>query len=168
MDVKIARKVFMPVVILVLGIAVLVAAGGCRNRTEVREVKAPPPIEKPAPSAEATQEALDAARSWIELLSTAMRNCEANCTIDYQALHEYEGHSYGIMVVAWRDSEYIIDLYRYDSGKKKWTDAPTFEADYGEAVDTATASKQWGVPQNEILKWINEADDAMGKKYNRE
>jgi hypothetical protein len=69
-------------------------------------------------------------------------------------------------VIGWKDSEYAADLFRYDPRQRDWIVAPTHRIESGyEEVDTATASRAWGVPQSTLDEWIKAANDAMHRKY---
>ena len=103
--------------------------------------------------------------SWGLFISSVKGRCAKSpgCTLDYEAFHEYDGKAFGVMAIAWKDSEYEIDLYRYDPGKMGWADSPRGES--GLSVDVAKTSGMWGVPQSILQKWLKEAEDYMGRKY---
>ena len=107
-------------------------------------------------------------RSWDMFVSSISKRCskEPNCSLDYKAFHEYNGQSFGITVLAWKDSEYVVELYRYDPKRMGWTESPRSVTEGFEYVDTSAASKKWGVPQDVLKKWLKEAEDFMTKKYN--
>ncbi len=105
----------------------------------------------------------EAARSWQEFVASGRKKCDVTVSIDYEALHEYDGQSFGVMVVAWKDSEYEVDVYRYDPAKKDWVIGP-FHREYP-GMDTGAASKTWGVPQGILDQWIDEAGAVVKKKY---
>ena len=117
-----------------------------------------------APGVEVTEPISEAELSWREFVDSAKEKCsESETTVfGFEALHEYEGQSFGVMVVGWKDSEYVVDLFRYDPKEKEWVPGPISETDYGEdTVDTEAASKVWGVPKELLDQLINEAHEAM-------
>ena len=110
----------------------------------------------------------DVSRSWEILVSTTRRECakdKSGAALDYESLHWHQSGAYGVIVLAWPQSEYIIELYRYDPSKKVWTTSPRKETDFGDEIDTAKASVQWAIPKQVLNGWINEAVDYMKKKY---
>ncbi|MHB1455871.1 MAG: hypothetical protein ACYC0V_03040 [Armatimonadota bacterium] len=110
----------------------------------------------------------DASRSWQILVSTTRRECskdKSGAALDYESLHKYTNGAYGVMVLAWPQSEYMIELYRYDPSKKVWTASPRRETDFGDEIDVAKTSAEWSVPKNVLNGWINEAVNYMKKKY---
>jgi len=115
------------------------------------------------PAADRAVHISKAAQSWQEFVASAKKKCDVNVSVDYEAFHEYAGQSFGVMVVAWKDSEYEVDVYRYDPDKKDWVIGP-FHREYP-AIDTGAASKTWDVPQRILDQWIDEADAVVKKKY---
>ena len=110
----------------------------------------------------------DAARSWQILVSTTRCECakdKSGGALDYELLHQYQGASYGVMVLAWPQSEYSIEVYKYDQVKKVWTASPRKATDFGDEIDVAKTSAKWGVPGAVIDEWVKLASDFMKKKY---
>lgn len=157
------RGVWIAVVILLF---VALAAGVF---VSIGRKSQPAAMEHPPATAEAPKPNFDAANSWKKFVSSTRAKCEEvepKCSLDYAALHEEGGQSFGVIVIGWKDSEYAADLFRYDPRQKDWTVAPTRQIESGyEEVDTATASRAWGVPQSTLDDWIKAANDAMHKKY---
>ncbi len=123
--------------------------------------------EKPAPEQPQTDYA--AASSWKVFVDDARAKCEKegpNCTVDYTALHDYGKGAYGVMIIGYRDSEYVTDLYRYDPSTKDWEPAPKRQhMDGYEAIDSADTAQKWGVPRETIEGWTDEAEKAVTKIY---
>ncbi|MHB1001064.1 MAG: hypothetical protein ACYC27_17615 [Armatimonadota bacterium] len=106
--------------------------------------------------------------SWQILISSTKRECakdSSGCTVDFDIYHEHDDKSYGILVLAWQESEYEIDLYRYDPLNRVWVDSPRHEINGLNHIDTALTSKKWKLPEDTINQWIKEADDFMKNKY---
>jgi len=158
------RGVWIAVVILLfvaLAAGVFLSIGKERLRSGAK-VETPTTHETPKTN-------FEAANSWKKFVSSTRAKCEEvepKCSLDYAALHEEGGQSFGVIVIGWKDSEYAADLFRYDPRQKDWIVAPTHQTESGyEEVDTATASRAWGVPQSTLSEWIKAANDAMHKKY---
>lgn len=131
---------------------------GCNPRSTEEPQAQPPEIEIEE------REKPEAERSWEAFVADAKEAVkkDPSAIFGYEAYHEYEGKSFGVMVVGWKDSEYIIDLYHYNPETKKWDSAPTYQPPDGyEAIDTTVASKKWGVPKETLDHWIDQADEAM-------
>ena len=71
-----------------------------------------------------------------------------------------------MIVLAWKDSEYEIDLFRYDPKTTGWLESPMRQDMPG--IDVEATSKRWGVPKETIQEWIDEATAVMKKKYGSE
>lgn len=115
-----------------------------------------------------SEQETEAEKSWQILVSSAKRESEkdsAGYTVDFDAYHEYNDNAYGVLVLAWQQSEYEIDLYRYDEQKKVWTTSPRRENQIGIQIDTDSTTRQWNLPDDIIDKWVKEANDYMKTKY---
>ena len=126
--------------------------------------------EAPATPPEAANAPLNpiAVDSWKNFVHEARARCEKEpgCSLDYAAVHQVGDQSFGVIVTAWKDSEYSIDLLRYDPQPGSWVAAPTKKTDSGmEEIDTSAASKAWSVPQALLDDWIAQAQSSMTKKY---
>ena len=152
------------IILLIVAVAIGVFVSLSLRKPTRTVVVAP---SRPAPQQPATT--YDAASSWKVFVDDARAKCEKegpDCTVDYTALHDYGQGSYGVMIIGYRDSEYITDLYRYDPSTREWTPAPKrSQMDGYEVVDTAAASQQWGVPQEELDAWITEAEKGVQHTY---
>lgn len=129
-------------------------------------VQAPPP----APRAEAPKPADVAAESWQKLVADARAECEKNpgCTLDYEKMHEHDGRFFGVTVIGYKDSEYYVDLFRFDPKTDKWTDSPHTMTETGlEGIDYPTTSKQWNVPEKMLQTWIALADRTVKEIYSK-
>lgn len=152
---------------LVLFLIVVTAAGVLLSINRSRPVTG---TVTPPATTETHQPDYAAATSWKVFTDDARAKCKKegpNCTLDYTALHEIGEHSYGVMVVGWKDSEYIIDMYRYDPASNKWVPAPTKQTMEAEEIDTFAASKKWGVPMDVLDEWITSAEKAVKRVYER-
>jgi len=124
------------------------------------------PVQKPP----APAPVVDAGQSWKDFTAVARLKCESDpgCTLDYEKLHEYEGHYYGAMIIGYKDSEYYLNLYRFDPKEVKWVDSPRSTSDVGyEDVDVPASSDRWGVPREVIQGWIDEADKTVKEVYSK-
>ena len=153
--------------IAVILVAVLSAAGGALvNMGYLKPHKA---VIVPATPVEQPRATNDAASSWKVFVDEARATCEKDnplFTVDYTALHEVGEHSYGVMIIACRESEYVVDMFRYDPASNKWLPAPTRHTELGfEEIDTALVSRKWGVSQAILEQWINAANRAAKHKY---
>ena len=151
----------------VILLAVALGAGVFMSMRRSRPPEAP---KKPPPPAVAKPTPLNprAVESWKNFVHESRAKCEQqpNCTLDYAAIHQYGAQSFGVMVVAWKDSEYTIDLMRYDPKSGSWVAAPTKKSDSEfEETDTAAASKKWQVPRKQLDGYISKAQSAMREKY---
>jgi len=153
------------VLVLIIALAAGVFVSLRPHLPEVVKEPAPPP----KPVSEQTPLNPKAVESWKAFVSSARAKCREqgpNCTLDYASIHQYGAQSFGVMVVAWKDSEYVIDLFRYDPAKNDWTVAPTKQTEMGsEQIDTASASKNWKVPRNLLDEWISKAESALRRRY---
>jgi hypothetical protein len=152
----------------IIVLLLLVAAGVGVLYSLTRMTPSAPPSQAPTqPSAGNAQ----AAESWKAFVDDARAKCEQEpgCTVDYSALHDYEGKYFGVMIIGYKDSEYITDLYHYDRESKEWVTAPKYvpEGEGYELIDTETASKDWGVPKETLDEWIASAEKAVQKVYER-
>lgn len=123
---------------------------------------------EPQISSSISERETDVSRSWQILVSTTRRECakdKSGAALDYESLHRHPSGVYGVIVLAWPQSEYVIELYRYDPSKKVWTASPRKETDFGEEIDVSKASANWAIPKEVLNGWINEAVDYMKKKY---
>lgn len=128
------------------------------------------PAAVQSPRADDTQLHADAATSWKVFVDDARAKCEKadpKCTVDYTALRDAGGHSFGVTVIGWKDSDYIIDVYRFDPATRKWEPAPTIESDGAVQVDTTETSRRWAVPEGILKDWIDAANSAVKHKYAR-
>ena len=105
--------------------------------------------------------------SWEKFAKSAREGGGEDVSVDYDAYHQYGEERFGILVVGWKDSEYEIDLYHYDPGRKDWELSPVIE-ESAYATDIPTASKKWGVPGSVIKGWIDRADREVQKIYQSE
>lgn len=143
-----------------LTVAVMLAAvvvSGCKPP--------PSPAQAPPPAP-----ALSPEQSWKEYVSVARLKCESQegCSLDHEKYREYEGHHYGVMIIGFKDSEYYLNLYRFDPEEVKWVDSPRSTSDVGyEDVDVPESSDQWGVPREVIEGWIDEADKTVKEIYSK-
>ena len=139
------------------------------NKEKTSIPDTPPPIvtERPSrngiPPAGKSEEQI----SWEKFAASAKEGGGQGVSVDYDAYHQYGKEHFGILVVAWKDSEYEIDLYHYNPEKKDWELSPVIQ----ESVDTTdipATSKKWGVPGNVLKGWIDRADMEVQKIYNNE
>lgn len=110
----------------------------------------------------------DASRSWQILVSTTRRECakdKSGAALDFESLQKYRSGAYGVMVLAWPQSEYVIELYGYDPFKKVWVAGPRRETDFGDEIDIVKTSETWAVPKEVLSGWIDEAAGYMKRKY---
>ena len=129
----------------------------------------PTPVQKPAPAPKPT---VNAVGSWKAFVQDARDDCakekESPGSVDYQKLYAHGGQSFGVMIVGWPESEYFIDLYRFDAKSDKWIDSPRSSPDGGyDSVDVPAASKQWKVPEATIRQWLDEADRTVKDVYSK-
>lgn len=132
----------------------------------------PTPVQRPAPAPKpVVQKPVDiAVESWREFVADARAECEKNptCTLDYDKTHEHQGHYYGVMVVGYRESEYYVDLYRFDPKADKWIGGPRTMTEVGiEDIDYAATSKQWNVPEATIRQWTDLAARTVKEIYSK-
>lgn len=129
-----------------------------KDKSRVSETPVPTVNERPRP---------DPQVSWEKFAANARAACGQGASVDYDAYRQYGKEHFGILVVAWKDSEYEIDLYHYDPEKKDWDLSPVVQESVY-ATDVPAASKKWGVPGNVIKGWIDRADTEVQRKYNQE
>jgi hypothetical protein len=153
--------------IAVILVVVLSAAAGALVSMHfpkpVKVVTAPVPQASEQPPTD-----YDAASSWKVFVDDARAKCAKegpDCTLDYTALHEIGENTFGVMVIGWKDSEYVIDMYRFDPAEGKWIASPTKQTEEAEEIDTFAASRKWGISQAILQEWINAADKAVKHKY---
>lgn len=157
-------------VIHVLLSMALFAAGGLTGFFLLRFMPHNSSISRHTPqiSSDISERETDVSHSWQILVSTTRRECakdKSGASLDYESMHKHFSGTYGVIVLAWPQSEYIIDLYRYDPSKKVWTASPRRETDFGDEIDVSKASVKWTIPKEVLNGWINEAADYMKKKY---
>ena len=153
---------------LVLFLIVVTAAGvllSISRSTPVTGTVTPPAAtETPQPD-------YAAATSWKQFVDAARVKCkgqQADCSVDYTALQEYGTQTFGVMIIGYKDSEYVTDLYRYDPESRTWVSAPRHQPEGGyEIIDTVAASKKWGVPKDLLDEWITSAEKAVKRVYER-
>jgi hypothetical protein len=104
-----------------------------------------------------------ALQSWRDFVAEARANCakESNARLYFEAYHEYDGQSFGVIASGYQDSEYATDLFRLDAKTKRWVSSPTRESAYFAEVDVQATSRQWGIPQETIERWLKEAQEAV-------
>ena len=148
--------------LIVVLLICIVAISGC-SRFFQNEKPKPPAIEikeKAKPEAE---------QSWDKRVAEAKSKIskEPYTIFGHEVYHEYNGQGFGIMIVGWKDSEYVVDLYRYNPAKKAWESAPTHMPSDGgyEEIDTAAASKKWGISDKVIKAWLDDAEEAAKKEF---
>ncbi|HUV05893.1 MAG TPA: hypothetical protein VMX94_12390 [Armatimonadota bacterium] len=157
-------RVIAILAILILGAASTAILPGC-SRSSTRKEQAKPRAavrtERPRKS--------QAQLSWERLVAGAKQRCHesGNVSVDFDAFHEYAGQGFGVMSVAWKDSEYEVDLFRYNPNKKDWETSPVIDQTWN-MVDVPATSKRWGVPEKVIQSWIDEVDKAVRRKYRSE
>ncbi|HET6453744.1 MAG TPA: hypothetical protein VFI02_05020 [Armatimonadota bacterium] len=152
-------------IIVFFGLGVLLSVS--RDSSRVSETPAPIITEKPSrngiPQAEKSEEQL----SWEKFAAEARAENNSNVSVDYDAYHQYGQEHFGVLVVAWKDSEYEVDLYHFDAEKRSWELSPVVQESVY-ATDVPTTSRKWGVPGNVIKGWIDRADTEVQKIYNQE
>ena len=127
----------------------------------------PKPVhETPAPTITERPKSAEQV-SWEKFTASARAGCEKGVSVDYDAYHQYGQEHFGVLVVAWKDSEYEIDLYHYNTEKKDWELSPVVQQSVY-ATDVPATSKKWGVPGSVVKGWIDRADMEVQKIYNRE
>ena len=152
------------IMLLMVLLACIAALSGCRSLFRKERPQPKPPVieikEKTKPEAEL---------SWDKRVAEAKEACskEPDTIFGHAAYHEYDGQSFGIMIVGWKDSEYVVDLHHYDPAKKAWESAPTHMPSDGgyEEIDTAAVSKKWGISDKVIKAWLDDAESAAHKKF---
>jgi len=104
---------------------------------------------------------------WKTFLDSLKRNCEkeGNVSIDYVSAYRVRKNDFRSIVIAWKDSEYEIDLYRYNAALSGWEPASMHEVDGMEVVDVAVTARKWKIPESVIQSWIDEARKYMSNKY---
>ena len=152
-------------IIVFSGLGVLLSVG--RDSSRVSETPAPIITEKPSrkgiPQAGKSEEQL----SWEKFASEARAGNDSSVSVDYDAYHQYGQEHFGILVVAWKDSEYEVDLYHFDPEKRSWELSPVIQESVY-ATDVPATSRKWGVPGNVIKGWIDRADTEVQKIYQAE
>lgn len=150
--------------LIVILLACITAISGCNRLFHREQIKPKPPVVeiKEKNKSEAEQ-------SWDKRVADAKSKIskETDVIFGHEAYHEYNGQSFGVMIIGWKDSEYVVDLYRYNPVKKGWENAPTHvskESGY-EYIDTASVSKKWGIPEEIIKKWLDDAEKAAKKNF---
>ena len=124
------------------------------------------PTETPVPTITERQKS-EGQLKWEEFAASAREGGGRDVSVDYDAYHQHEDEHFGILVVAWQDSEYEIDLYHYDAEKKDWELSPVVEEN-AYATDIPATSEKWGVPGNVIKGWIDKADAEVQRIYQSE
>lgn len=144
-------------ILCLLAIGIL---SGCMPQR--RPVQQPPPAA-PTPTVRAEE-------SWNAFLDDVRTRCkpEEGCTIDYERLREYDGRHFGITVIGYKDSEYFVDLHRFDSGSNEWIGSPRVQPEDGyEHIDVPATSEQWDVPEATVRGWIDEAERTVREIYSK-
>lgn len=153
---------------LVLFLIVVTAAGVLLSINRSKPVTG---TVTPPATTETHQPDYAAATSWKVFTDDARAKCkgqQADCSVDYTALREYGTQTFGVMIVGYKDSEYVTDLYRYDPKSRTWVSSPRCQPENGyEAIDTFAASKKWGVPMDVLDEWITSAEKAVKRVYER-
>lgn len=151
-------------VIISLGLVIIILSG----------CKPPPtPVQKPAPApkAEVQETVVITAESWKKFVADTRSECEKNpgCTLDYDKLHEYDGRFFGVTVIGYKESEYYLDLFRFDPKSDKWIGSPrtTMGEISQESIDVPATSKEWSVPEATIRQWLDEADRTVKEIYSK-
>lgn len=128
--------------------------------------QAPMKAEAPTVETKETPSKSDAQSAWEKFIAAAKENCakQEGVSVDFDACHEYDGRSFGVMAIGWKDSEYVVDLYCWDDGRKEWVQSPTARWEVP-IVDVAAASEKWNVPTKVIEAWLEEANTAVQRKY---
>lgn len=154
MDGRVAIRI--AVCLVVIGICSVLLAG-CIGVKQTKVVPVPPAPAGGESRAEA---------SWKDFVADARAEAQMHegVSIDYESLHKQDGHNYGVMVVAWENSEYEVDLYRFDPEVGDWELSPGLEEGIY-VTDVPAASKEWGVPADIIETWLSEAHSAVKSKY---
>ena len=152
--VRIALIILLVIVFSGLGVFLSVN----KEKSRVSQTPAPTVTERARSQAQV---------SWEKFAADARAACEQGVSVDYDAYRQYGKEHFGILVVAWKDSEYEIDLYHYDPAKKDWELSPVVQQSVY-ATDIPAASKKWGIPGNVIKGWIDRADTEVQKIYNSE
>jgi hypothetical protein len=126
--------------------------------------------QKSRPSVKIAEVPVSVKPTWRKLVADAVESCKEakDCSIDFDAQHQYNGRYFGVMVVGWVNSEYEIELYRYDVTRRDWISSPRSEGEITESVDVAVTSRAWHLPRPVIEKWLKEAEDAAHMIYNAE
>ena len=109
--------------------------------------------------------------SWSTFVASLKKSCaqkDDTITVDYDAMHEYAGRSYGVVVIAWKDSEYEVDLYRSDPKTSGWEASPIHEGDGMGIVDVRATAKKWKLPEESISEWLTAANQFMHEKYQKQ
>jgi len=163
-------RVRIAVVVLLLivfsGLGILLSVD--KVQPPVREETPAPTItERPSRNGIPQAGKSEAQMSWKKFADDARAACEKDVSVDYDAYHQYGEEHFGILVVAWKDSEYEVDLYHFEPEKKDWELSPVVQESVY-ATDIPATSKKWGVPGNVIKGWIDRADTEVQKIYNAE
>jgi len=133
-----------------------------------RPVRFRPPAVKHEVKVEVKENLPDSpTESWTTFTKSIKAKCAkpgANASLDYDLLHDYKGDKYGITVIARKESEYEIDLYRFDKVSATWEESPIIEGETT-MIDTKETSKKWNLPEKTVKVWIDKTDKLMQKKY---
>ncbi|HEY3298528.1 MAG TPA: hypothetical protein VGK34_07725 [Armatimonadota bacterium] len=106
-------------------------------------------------------------QGWNVFVNSISKSCEGKqppVSVAYNALHEYKGGYFGVLVIAWQESEYEVNLYRFDQHTTGWRPSSIMQSDGMGGVDVARTSSQWGVPKETIESWLKKAHDFMQNK----
>ncbi len=112
-----------------------------------------------------------ATSSWKCFVNEARVNSASSgheCSVDYTALEHFGGNSYGIMIVAYKDSEYSLDVFRYNPATKDWNSAPVKQDEQGfSKIDTPYVAELWDLPKEKLEAWMAAANKAAKVRYSR-
>jgi hypothetical protein len=152
-------------IIVFSGLGVLLSVN--KDKSRVFETPASIITEKPSRKGTPQAEKTEAQLSWEKFAAEARAENNSKVSVDYDAYHQYGQEHFGVLVVAWKDSEYEIDLYHFDPEKRSWELSPVIQESVY-ATDIPAVSKKWGVPGNVIKGWIDRADTEVQKIYQAE
>ena len=151
-----------PMLCALLCLLALAILSGCQPQ---RRPTPTPPTPPAAPTPTFSPE-----QSWKNFVTDARAKCESHqgCSIDFEKLHEYEGRHFGIVVIGYKDSEYFVNLYRFDPATEKWIESPRITPEDGyEHIDISKTSQDWNVPDATIQGWIDEAETTVREIYSK-
>lgn len=154
--------------VIALGVMIVALVSGSILYMSLGRNRMPPALKATARRITVTEKAVSPQSSWRILVQHAKNSCErarSKCSVGFDALYQYGDRHFGLMTIAWQESEYEIDLYRFDAARKVWVSSPRKVNEIGDEPDTSRASDQWKVPKSRLDRWIADAHDIMKQKY---